>query len=118
MPPRSAPRDWKLRIDDMLEAATRVLRYLEGKTLEDFGANEMTIDAVARNFEILGEAAGHVPPEIRERHPEIPWTRIRGLRNIVAHGYFDLNLTTVWATARDDLPPLIPLLREILEREP
>jgi len=70
------------------------------------------------NFEILGEAANHVPPEIRARYGQVPWSKIRGLRNIVAHSYFALNISIVWQTSKDNLPGLPPLLQEILEKEP
>ena len=81
------PRNWPLRVDDILEAIARVERYTAGMSLEEFSADDRTIDAVIRNFEIIGEAAGAIDPELRDRHPEIPWREMRGMRNIVAHAY-------------------------------
>ena len=82
-----APRDWKVRIDDILDAVAKIGRYLEGMSLESFLADERTIQAVERNYEIIGEAAQHVPPEIQARFPAVPWGRMRGMRNLVAHEY-------------------------------
>ena len=112
------PRDWKVRIDDILEAIDKIQRYTEGMTLDSFRNDSRTIDAVARNFEIIGEAARYVPPEVQKRHSEIPWIEMRGMRNAVAHDYQRVDVDVLWDAARGDLPPLAPLLREILEKEP
>jgi uncharacterized protein with HEPN domain len=110
--------DWRVRIDDIIEAVEKIDRYLAGLTFESFVSDERTVDAVLRNFEIVGEAARHVPAEVQARFPAIPWPRMRAMRNIVIHAYRQVNLGIVWDTARDDLPQLLPLLRQIIEREP
>jgi uncharacterized protein with HEPN domain len=111
-------RDWRVRIDDILEAIDKIERYTAGLTNHDtFAADEKTADAVLRNFEIIGEAAGHVPSAVQARYPAVPWAKMRGMRNVVLHGYQDVDLEIVWDTLRNDLPPLVPQLREILERE-
>ena len=108
------PREWRLRIEDILEAATRARRYVEDMDLEAFVADDRTLDAVSRCFGIIGEAATHVPREIVESHPEIPWAEMRGMRNIVVHEYFGVTSETLWKTAREDLPTLIEPLRRLL----
>jgi len=66
---------------------------------------------------VVGEAARHIPAEVETRHSELPWHRMRGLRNVLVHEYFGVSLTTVWETATRNLPPLVPQLRRILEEE-
>jgi uncharacterized protein with HEPN domain len=78
--------DWRVRIDEMLEAIDKIGRYTAGFTFDTFIADEKTVDAVVRNFEIIGEAARHVPSEIVARYPQVPWSMMRGMRNLAIHG--------------------------------
>lgn len=108
------PRDWRLRIDDILEAITRIDAYTRGMTQEAFATDSRTIDAVVRNLEIVGEASSHVDDAILRAAPEVPWDKMRGLRNVVAHEYFGVDVGIIWHTARNDLPPLEAPLRRLL----
>ncbi len=108
-------RGWRVRIEDILEAISRVERYTAGMDLEAFRADEKTVDAVVRNLEVVGEAARYVPREIEERHPGVPWDKMRGIRNVLIHEYFGASVPIIWQTLKEDLPPLVPLLRGILE---
>jgi uncharacterized protein with HEPN domain len=99
-------RDWRLRIQDISVAMEKIERYTAGMTLADFQADDRTIDAVLRNFEVIGEAAGHVPPHVAASYPDIPWAKMRALRNIVAHAYFGVNLPIIWETIVRRLPEL------------
>ena len=72
------------------------------------------MDAVIRNITVIGETASHVPPEISDRHPQVPWKEMRDIRNIVIHEYFGVGLNILWETVRNDLPLLVPLLKEVL----
>ncbi|HEX9016261.1 MAG TPA: DUF86 domain-containing protein [Chloroflexota bacterium] len=112
------PRDWTLRIQDIIDAIGAIQRYTEGMDLDALLADPMAVDAVAWNFIVIGEAAGHVPPEILGQYPSIPWSRMRALRNVAVHEYFRLSLPRLWTTIRQELPPLVPLLGEILGNEP
>ena len=108
------PREWQLRIEDILESIARIQRYLDGMDQVGFTADERTVDAVVRNFGIIGEAASHIPEEILVAHSEIPWSRMKGLRNLVIHEYFGVSPEILWSTAKSDLPPLVGLLQAML----
>ena len=109
-------REWSLRAEDILEAIAKIERYTAGMTFESFKADTKTADAVIRNLEVIGEAARNIPDEVCQRFPEIPWDKMRGIRNILAHEYFGVSLPIIWQTIKADLPPLVPLLRDILAR--
>lgn len=109
---------WRGRIDDILEAIDTNEEFVAGMTLADFTADQRTANAVFYNFIIIGEAARHIPDDIEARYPNLPWHRMRGMRNVMVHQYLHVVLQVVCETLRDDLPPLVPLLREVLEREP
>ena len=111
------PRIWTGRIEDMLDAASAIDEFTEGMTFASFSADRRTVDAVVRNIEIIGEAARHVPDEARACYPAIPWQKMADMRNVVIHNYVNVDRETVWDVARNQLPPLVPLLLEILERE-
>jgi len=110
-------RDWRDRIDDIIEAASRILEYTADLDRESFRANGLVVDAVLRNFEVVGEAARNVPPDIEIRHPYVPWKAMRAMRNVLAHAYFDVDLDVVWQTIQDDIPGLPALLATVLDRE-
>ena len=98
------PRDWRLRIEDILESTSRIETYIAGFTFEQFEADRKTIDAVVRNLEVIGEAARHLLA-IRQGLPDdISWSDVAGMRNILTHEYFGVDLGIVWQTATADLP--------------
>ena len=108
-------RDLKLRVEDILEAIGKIERYTANMSFEDFLADEKSSDAVVRNLEIIGEAARNVPEDICLRFPNVPWDKMRGMRNMLAHEYFGVSLQIIWQTIKDDLPPLAAPLKEILK---
>lgn len=107
-------RHWKLRLEDILEAIAKIQRYTAEMDFGTFETDEKTVDAVVRNLGIIGEAARCVPERVQDRYPGIPWEKMRGIRNVVIHEYFGVDLPVLWQTITDDLPPLVPLLNEIL----
>jgi uncharacterized protein with HEPN domain len=107
-----------MRIEDILEAIDEIVSFTDGMTFETFAADRRTARAVLYDFVIIGEAARHVPSEVEARHPSVPWGKMRGMRNVMVHEYPRIVLRTVWDTLQEDLPPLVPLLRDVLEREP
>ena len=110
-------RDWRLRIQDILDCIEKISRYTEGMDFDNFSRDEKTVDAVVRNLEIIGEAACHVPEELCERYSSLPWSKMRGMRNILAHDYTGVSLPIVWTTIKEDLPPLVSPLQGILQSD-
>ena len=88
-------REIQLLLEDILEAAKKILSYTDGMSFDDFINDNKTIDAVVRNFEIIGEAANRVPDNFKSDHPEIEWRRMTGLRNRIIQEYFGINYATV-----------------------
>lgn len=84
-------------------------------TEAEFRKNELVQDALIRNFAVIGEAARHVPEEIRDSYPEAPWARMRGIRNLLVHEYFGIDPKIIWDTVWGELPSLENQLRAILE---
>jgi uncharacterized protein with HEPN domain len=111
-----SPRDWILRIEDILEAIDRIMQYTAGMTWEAFSTDQKTLDAVIRNIEVIGEAARHIPDDIVAQHPGIPWDEMRGMRNVLIHEYFLVSVPVLWQTVTQDLLPLAPQLRAILAK--
>ena len=109
------PRQWKLRVTDILEAIYAIQEYVKEKDRESFLADRKTMDAVERRFITIGEAAANVPEGIVQAHPELPWDDMRRMRNIVAHVYFGVSHEVLWRTIQNDLPGLPPLLRKLLD---
>ena len=107
--------DQSLRLEHILDAIAKIERYTAGLTFETFAADEKTIDAVLRNLEIIGEAARNVPENVQEQHPEIPWDKMRDIRNVLIHEYFGISLSIIWETIKHDLPPLVMPLRGLLQ---
>lgn len=108
-------RSWQLRIADIIEAIETVLDYSSGMTFDKFASDRKTIDAVVRNFIIIGEAASHLSKDFTEMHPDLPWREMRDMRNIAVHGYFGVDNLILWETLNKNLPPLLPLLRHLID---
>lgn len=104
--------DWRARIEDMLESIGNVQSFVADMTYDQFAGDTKTIRAAAYEIMVIGEAAAHVPDDVRERFPDIPWREMRGIRNVVVHEYFRVDLQILWKTVTQDLPSLVPALRE------
>ena len=107
-------RQPKLLLEDILESAEKIIIYTKSLTFEEFVTDSKTIDAVIRNFEIIGEAANRLPDELKESHHEIDWHKIRGLRNRIVHGYFGINYEIIWSIIEDYLIQLIDQMKQII----
>jgi len=106
-----------MRIQDILDCIHWIGEYTEGYDFADFQSDRKTIDSVIRNLEIIGEAARHVPADVIARRPNLPWVEMRTMRNVVIHEYHGVNLEIIWQTIREDLPAIVPALRQILDEE-
>ncbi|MFD2888607.1 HepT-like ribonuclease domain-containing protein [Chitinophaga cymbidii] len=99
----------------MLESGNKILSYTKNLSYDQFVKDSMVIDAVIRNFEIIGEAANRLPEEFKEEHPDIDWHRIRGFRNRIVHDYFGIDYAIVWEIKNAFLPDLILKLRNLID---
>ncbi len=108
-------RNYQVYLRDILEAIDRIESYIRDLTLDDFSKNRIVIDAVIRNFEIIGEATRHIPENIKRKHPEVPWKTMVGMRDKLIHDYFGVVINVLWLTAKDDLTALKPKIEIILK---
>jgi uncharacterized protein with HEPN domain len=102
-------------IDDILLAMSRIAEYIEGLTFTDFKKDYKTVDAVIRNFEVIGEAAKNIPIEIKDKYPDIPWNEMYLLRNKVTHEYFGVDYEIIWDIATNYLPDNKKQIERILK---
>ncbi len=108
-------RKWQLYIQDMIAFSERALSYTSGMDQDTFIAEVLVYDGTLRNLELIGEAATHIPGEVREAHPEVQWRRIIATRNRLAHSYLGMDDDVIWDIIRTDVPRLLTALRELLE---
>ena len=111
------PREYRFLRRDVLECAQKVRRHTGGVSFGGFRDDELLRDAVLRNLEISGEAARVLPDEVKLRHPEVDWRGIVGLRTLLAHIYFAVELETIWQLVEEKVPELSAQRGQILERE-
>ncbi len=108
-------RKEKLYINDIQESLEKIARYTKGLSFEDFSKNEVLIDAIVARFIVIGEAASHLTENTRHQFPDIPWRKIIGLRNLVVHEYFKIDLPILWKIISVDLPTTKAQLDSIIE---
>lgn len=97
----------------MIDFAGKVLAYTDGLDQAGFVASGLTYDATLRNLELIGEAATHIPDDVRAGNPEISWRMIIATRNRLIHGYLGIDDDILWSIIRDDVPELLPLLQAL-----
>lgn len=113
----SVERNFIMYSEDMIQSMERIGEYADGLDLQEFKQNHLVIDAVVRNFEIIGEASKNVPKDIREKYPEIPWRQMYGLRNLIAHEYFGVDYEMIWEIATKNIPQNYKDLLNIVDAE-
>jgi len=113
----SRKRGDKDYLADILEALTKVRQYTEGYTFDSFISDSKTQDAVVRNLEIIGEAAKQVSLTLKERHPDIPWKALAGVRDRLIHHYFGINYEIVWRIVTEEVPEVASGIQEALDEQ-
>ena len=106
-------REPALYLSDIKDCIKKLEKYVKNMSFGQFCDDSKTIDAVVRNIEIIGEAANNMPKELKKKYPDIPWTKIIGMRNIISHEYFGIDTSTVWETVILRIPELKKSLRKI-----
>jgi len=96
--------------DDIITAIADVAEFTQGMSYEICATDKKTVNAVIRCLEVLGEAAKHIPTSFRKKHPDLPWSNMAGMRDVLIHDYMGVDLKTVWKVAQERLPELKPLL--------
>jgi uncharacterized protein with HEPN domain len=110
-------RDYKVYLEDILEASRKIRDYSSGLTFADFAKDPKTLDAVVRNLEVIGEATKKIPESIRTRHTAIDWKKIAGLRDILIHEYFGVDVEVIWDILQNKLPVVEKQIQDILHEQ-
>ena len=110
-------RDLLLFLEDMTTACSKIVDYSSGRSRDETFSDPMRFDAILMNLHVLGEAVKQLPEDFRERHSNIPWRLIAGMRDFVAHAYFALDLDLLWDTIQNDVPTLAHQIDDVIESE-
>ncbi|MBF0338448.1 MAG: DUF86 domain-containing protein [Nitrospirae bacterium] len=108
-------RQFELFIRDILEYIEKTERFVEGMSYENFSGDEKTGLAVIRCIEVIGEAAKNIPERVRDKYPQIPWKDMAGMRDIIIHAYFGIEMRRIWEVVTVKLPALKQHIRKLLD---
>jgi uncharacterized protein with HEPN domain len=108
-------RNYKVYLKDILECIKKIRGYTEGLTKEEFLRDGKTVDAVVRNLEVIGEAVKHIPEEIREDGKYPDWRKVAGLRDVLIHAYFEVDLEVIWDVVQNKVSELEKKVQETLQ---
>ena len=110
-------RDYIFFIEDILTCIEKIERYTSNVSFEEFCGNDMAVDAVIRNFEIIGEAVKKIPEEIKKNYADVEWKEAAGFRDVLIHDYFGIDLEAVWDTVRNNIPSFKKQVVKVLKSE-
>jgi len=108
-------RDYLLYLEDIIQAIEKIETYTQNMDFHKFSKNEMVIDAVIRNFEVIGEATKNIPEEVKEKYLEVEWKEATGFRNVLIHDYFGIDVEAVWDTLQNNLQSFKEHILEVLK---
>lgn len=111
-------REWRFYVRDMIGFCEKVLAFTQGLQQAPFVADAMRFDATVRNLELIGEAASHIPQDVRNAHPAIPWRMLIATRNQLIHGYLGLDNDILWSMVQTDVPFLLHQLKLLESQQP
>jgi uncharacterized protein with HEPN domain len=114
---RSVSRDRLLFLEDIKTSCSKIVRFTSGRTREEVLTDELRFDAILLNLHTIGEAVKNLPEGWRQKHPEVPWREIAGLRDFIAHAYFALDLDILWNVIQKEVPLLLQRVHLILQEE-
>ena len=109
-----SPRDWRERVQDILEALAEIQSFTRGMDFDSFSQDARTQKAVELDLIVIGEAATHIPDDVEQEHPQIPWSLMRAMRNRLVHVYFAVDERLLWDTIQNDLPGLLSSLQSLV----
>ena len=106
-------RNIKLYLDDIKDAIGKIEKYSKNLSFNKFSKNNLVIDAIVRNLEVIGEAAKNISVKFKDEYKDIPWNKIAGMRNIIVHEYFNVDLEILLKTIQQDIPKLKKAIKKI-----
>jgi uncharacterized protein with HEPN domain len=109
--------DDRVRLHHITDALNSAIRFTQGRRREDLDHDEMLAFALVHALQIVGEAVSKISVETRDKHPQIPWARIIGMRHRLVHAYFDINLDLLWTTATEAAPELLAEIKPLIDRD-
>ena len=107
-------RDFLLFLEDIMACIEKLEKFTQGLTFDQFSKNEMAVDAVIRNFEVIGEAVKKIPKELKQKYPDVEWNEASGFRDVLIHDYFGIDLEAVWDTLKKNVPAFKEKLTKVL----
>lgn len=108
------PKEYRVYLEDILECIGNIEEYSKGLSYTGFKKDQMRVDAVIRNLEIIGEAVKKLPEEFRKDYPDVEWSKIAGLRDILIHEYFGVNMEIIWDVVSNKIPELKKSVKKMI----